>query len=267
MLLLLSTLLGCSSQTQSSSSAGNANPPADGVQSTAPADKSVTLNIAAAASLTDALSEIGAEYNKTCSDVLQFNFAGSGTLQKQISEGAPCDLFISASKKYMDAIEEEGLIDPDSRRNLLSNELTLIAAAEKKDTVTLESLTDPAVESIALGDPESVPAGKYAQQALTQLGMWDQLQDKIIYAKDVRQVLEYVDSGNADCGFVYSSDALMLESGAIIGDAPSDSHDPIVYPAALLPSENSEAAAAFYAFISSDYAKETFLKYGFQVIE
>lgn len=233
-----------------------------------PTDEAVEVNISAAASLTDALNEIKEEYAKESNAILQFNFAASGTLQKQIQEGAPCDLFISASKSHMDMLDEEGLIDQDSRQDLLGNALTLIAVAEKKDLIKDENaLTTADVESIAIGTPESVPAGKYAQQAMESLGMWDQVQDKLMFAKDVRQVLEYVDTGNADCGLVYSSDAKLLETGVIVGDLPEDSHDPIVYPAALIKdSAQPEAAKAFYEFLQTDYAKGVFEKYGFSVL-
>lgn len=233
-----------------------------------PTDEEVEINISAAASLADALTEIQAEYVKESNTILQFNFAASGTLQKQIAEGAPCDLFISASKSHMDALEEAGMIVTDSRKNLLGNALTLIAASEKADVIQgYESLTSADVTGISVGTPESVPAGKYAQQALQNLGIWDQIQDKVIFAKDVRQVLEYVDAGNVDCGLVYKSDAMVMKTGIVVADLPEDSHDPIIYPAALIAdSTQEEAAARFYDFLKTDYAKSVFKKYGFSVI-
>ncbi|HVI40565.1 MAG TPA: molybdate ABC transporter substrate-binding protein, partial [Anaerovoracaceae bacterium] len=233
-----------------------------------PADEAVEVNISAAASLTDALTKIQTEYAKESNTILQFNFAGSGALQKQIEEGAPCDLFIAASKANMDALEEAGLIVADSRKDMLGNTLTLVAAAEKADAVKgYEALTTADVTSISIGTPDSVPAGKYAQQSLENLGVWDQIQDKIVYAKDVRQVLEYVDTGNVDCGLVYKSDTLAMKTGVVVMDMPEDSHDPIVYPAALIKdSAQGEAAAKFYEFLQTDYAKDVFEKYGFAVL-
>ncbi|MCR6545209.1 molybdate ABC transporter substrate-binding protein [Dehalobacterium formicoaceticum] len=233
-----------------------------------PTDEAVEINISAAASLTDALTEIQAEYAKKSNAILQFNFAASGTLQKQIQEGAPCDLFISASKGHMDTLEGDGLVVTDSRKDLLGNTLTLIATAEKADLITgPESFTNDDVASIAIGEPESVPAGNYSKQTFESLGIWDQIQEKLVFAKDVRQVLQYVDSGNADCGLVYRSDAMLLETGKIIVDMPADSHDPIVYPAAIMKNAaQPEAANAFYEFLQTDYAKKTFEKYGFQVL-
>jgi molybdate transport system substrate-binding protein len=227
----------------------------------------VELNISAAASLTDALEEIYTEYQKAGTDIIYFNFAASGTLQKQILEGAPCDLFISASKGHMDGLAEADKIVAESRKDLLGNALTLIASAEKAGVVGVDSLTSADVTSIAVGEPESVPAGNYAKQALESLGIWESVQDKLIFAKDVRQVLEYVETGNADCGFVYRSDAALLETGVILSDLPEDSHSPIVYPAALIAGSANEAAAqTFYDYLQSDYAKGVFEKYGFTVL-
>ncbi|MDR2088293.1 MAG: molybdate ABC transporter substrate-binding protein [Clostridiales Family XIII bacterium] len=233
----------------------------------AEAGAGVELNVSAAASLTDALEEIYAEYQKAGDDVIHFNFAASGTLQKQILEGAPCDFFISASKGHMDALAEADLIVPESRKDLLGNALVLIAAAEKADLIDPDSLTGADVASIAIGEPESVPAGNYAKQSLESLGTWEAVQDKLIFAKDVRQVLEYVETGNADCGFVYRSDAALMETGVIAAELPEESHSPIVYPAALVAgSENAAAAQAFYDYLQSDYAKGVFEKYGFTVL-
>lgn len=232
-----------------------------------PKGKPVQINISAAASLTDALTEIQKEYAKKSDNVLQFNFAASGALQKQIEEGAPCDLFISAAKSNMDTLEQEGLILSDTRRDLLGNKLTLIAASEKADKIKGYEDLLTAADSISIGTPESVPAGKYAQQALQKLGLWDRLQKKLVYAKDVRQVLEYVDTGNVDCGIVYQSDTLTMKTGVVVANLPEDSHDPIIYPAALIKdSAQSGAAADFYDFLQTDYAKGVFEKYGFTVL-
>lgn len=229
--------------------------------------QSVTINISAAASLTDALNEISTEYAKTSQDKLLFNFAGSGSLMTQIEEGAPCDLFISASKEHMDELDTQGLIEEKTRVDLLGNTLTLIASEESKDLVSMDSLAGDEVKSIAIGTPESVPAGKYAQQSFQTLGIAEQVGPKLILGKDVRSVLDYVETGNVDCGFVYKTDALLLKSGAIIQDVPEDYHKPIVYPMAVLSeSQNKEAITEFYEFLQTDYAKGVFEKYGFTVL-
>ncbi len=226
------------------------------------------VTVLAAASLTDALDEIIAEFEKDSDCTITASYAGSGDLVQQIEGGAPCDIFISASKANMDQLEEKDYIDSETRQDLLTNTLTLITTIEKKDDITMDSLTSDAAGTIAIGEPETVPAGKYATQVFDNMGITDQISGKIVYAKDVRAVLNYVETGDADCGFVYRTDALLLDSskGAIIGDVDESLHDPIVYPAAILKdAPESEHAAEFYEFIQTDFAKEVFEKYGFTV--
>lgn len=226
------------------------------------------VTVLAAASLTDALDEIIAEYEKDAGATITASYAGSGDLVQQIEGGAPCDIFISASKSNMDQLEEGSYLDNETRINMLINTLTLISTVEKKDVVTMDTLTSAEVGTIAVGEPETVPAGKYAAQALDNLGITSQLTDKIVYAKDVRAVLDYVETGNADCGFVYRTDALMMdtEKGVIIGDVDGSLHDAIVYPAAILAEAPAgDAAADFFEFLQGDFAKGVFEKYGFTV--
>ena len=164
LVLILTSLLGCSS-------------------------KSVELNISAAASLQDAAKELQNLYNQEHPDVkILYNFGASGTLQHQIEEGAPTDLFISAGKKQMDALEEQNMLLENSRVNLLTNELVLITGKDSQLT-GFEGLTEDTIQKISIGVPETVPAGNYAKEALTNLGLWDTLQPKLVLAKDVRQVL------------------------------------------------------------------------------
>lgn len=265
LLVLTFFFAGCNSTDTSNDANNNTSekPAAEGS-----AEEGVTVNISAAASLSEALIEIQTEYAKESNDTLQFNFAGSGSLQKQIQEGAPCDLFISASKAHMDTLEGAGFINTESRKDMLGNTLTLIASKEKADVVKgKDSLTSANVESISIGEPETVPAGKYAQQSFESLKISDEVKDKIVLAKDVKQVLEYVETGNVDCGLVYKSDAMLLETGIIVEDMPAGSHDPIIYPAALIKdAEQLEAAADFYEFLQTDYTKAVFEKYGFVVL-
>lgn len=224
------------------------------------------ITVLAAASLTDSLDEIIKEYNKNSTDKIKTSYAGSGDLVQQIKGGAPWDLFISASKSNMDELQEEGLIDEESREDLLGNTLTLVASKEKADKVTRDALTTDAVESIAIGEEETVPAGKYAMQVLDKLKITSKVKDKIVKAKDVKAVLNYVDTGNADCGFVYKTDAMLADSAKIIADVDANLHDPIVYPAAMMKdSKQAEATANFYKYLQDDFAKQTFEKYGFVV--
>lgn len=226
------------------------------------------VTVLAAASLTDALDEIITEHEKDSDCTIKASYAGSGDLVQQIEGGAPCDIFISASKSNMDQLEEGGYLNTDTRKDMLLNTLTLISTVEKKDVVTMDTLTSDDIDVIAVGEPETVPAGKYATQVLDNLSLTDSLSEKIVYAKDVRAVLDYVETGNADCGFVYRTDALMMdtEKGAIIGDVDAELHDAIVYPAAILKdAPQADFAADFYEFLQSDFAKEVFEKYGFTV--
>jgi len=228
------------------------------------------INISAAASLTDALKEIQKEYAQISRDELVFNFAGSGTLRKQIEEGAPCDMFISASESDMNMLEKAGLINAESRVGLLSNTLVLIGSTEISERVKNQDniaalLNAVAFDSIAVGTPESVPAGRYAKQSLEHIGLWEKLQSKLVLAKDVRQVLEYVETGNVDFGLVYRTDALLLNNGRLLGDMPEASYDSILYSMVLLKESAHPDAKRFYDYLKTDAAKAVFKKYGFIV--
>ncbi len=237
-------------------------------KSNQPQIKAVTITVGAAASLQDAANELKDIYAKQHPEYkITYNFASSGTLQKQIEAGAPVDLFISAGKKQMDELAAQGLIIDSSRQDLLGNTLILIA---KKDS-SLNSFTglkDGSINKISIGTPETVPAGKYAQETLSNLKLWDELQPKMVLAKDVRQVLTYVETGNVDAGLVYNSDAISSKSIRIVAEAPADSHKAIVYPLAIIKnSPNQKAVQAFIDFLSSAEAKAVFEKYGFIVIQ
>ncbi len=222
-----------------------------------------TINISAAASLTDALLEIKEEYSKENSDTLEFNFAGSGTLQKQIEEGAPCDLFFSAAKSNTDKLISQDLIDTQYCDDILKNKLVLISGNIVLSSVN--EITNENIKSIAIGNTETVPAGTYAKEALESLKIYDEVQNKLIFAKDVKLVAQYVESGNVDCGFVYNSDCVIMETNKI--DVPEDLYSQILYPLALVKdSKNKEVAIKFYNFIKSDTCKKIFEKYGFTVL-
>jgi molybdate transport system substrate-binding protein len=230
--------------------------------------KTVTLNIAAAASLKDAASELQSIYAKKHPEVkINYNLAASGTLQQQIEQGAPTDLFISAGKKQMDALGQENLIVADSRKDLLGNKLVLVTG--KNSTLKdFNGLTDTAIKKISIGTPETVPAGKYAQDTLTSLNLYNQIQPKLVLAKDVKQVLTYVQTGNVDAGLVYFSDTYKVNDIKIVATAPEDSHKPIVYPMAIVKaSKNQSAAQSFAEFLASPEAAKVFSKYGFEPLQ
>ncbi|MDR0886953.1 MAG: molybdate ABC transporter substrate-binding protein [Clostridiales Family XIII bacterium] len=230
-----------------------------------PAPAPVELTIGAAASLTGALNEIIEEYKVEAENVTVTPvYEGSGVIQKQIEEGAPMDLFISAAKSNMDTLADEDLILADTREDLLTNSLVLIGSAEKADSLTLDTLAE--ASNIALGEIDTVPAGKYAKQSLESLGLWADIESKIVYQKDVKAVLQAVETGNADAGFVYKSDATSMTSAKEIAEVPADSHDPIVYPAALVKAtKEKQATEDFLAYLKEDDAKTIFEKYGFSV--
>lgn len=226
------------------------------------------LTVSAAASLQDVAEELRNIYTRKYPNAnINYRFASSGTLQQQIEEGAPVDLFISAGESQMDALSEKGLIKEGSRKDLLSNELVLIAKKDSKLS-SFAGLIDPSIARIGIGKPETVPAGMYAKQTLTYLNLWDRIKHKLVYAQDVRQVLASVESGDVDAGLVYRSDALVGENIRTVAVAPAGSHDPILYPLAIIKStQNQKEAEAFAAFLSSDEAAQVFSKYGFKVLE
>ncbi|MEQ8202117.1 MAG: molybdate ABC transporter substrate-binding protein, partial [Syntrophomonadaceae bacterium] len=194
---------------------------------------------------------------------ITYNLAASGTLQQQIEQGAPADMFISAGKSQMDALEQKGLIVASSRKNVVGNELVLVAGKDSKLS-GFEGLSDPAVKKIAIGTPESVPAGQYAKDTLTTMGLWDKLTSKLVQAKDVRAVLNYVETGNVDAGLVYRTDAATSTTVKIVAAAPAGSSKPIVYPMAIIASSKQpQEAQQFEDFLASDEATQVFAKYGF----
>ncbi|KXZ20945.1 molybdenum ABC transporter substrate-binding protein [Bacillus nakamurai] len=229
-------------------------------------EKKVTLTVSAAASAQDALEEIQTNYEKSHSNVtIQDNFGSSGTLQKQISQGAGADLFFSAAEDKFDTLVNDGDIDKKDSKDLLKNELVLIVPEKNSAHINhLDDLKKDSTEKIALGTPESVPAGQYAKQSLTKLSLWDQVKSKVVYAKDVRQVLSYVETGNVDAGLVYKTDALVSKKVKITDEAPAKTHDPIVYPLGIVKdTKHRKEAEAFYMYLQSKEAMKVFKKYGF----
>ena len=224
--------------------------------------------IVAAASMTDAVKEIGANYEKQHPDVkLMYNFGSSGALQSQIEQGAPADVFISAAHTQMNALEEDHLIDKATRKDLLENKVVLIVP--KDSTLVLDDFAAAAtdkVSKIALGEPKSVPVGQYSEEIFTNLNVWADIKAKAVYASDVRQVLSWVETGEVDCGVVYATDAAISDKVKVLLEAPAGTHKPVVYPAAMVSSsKNPEIAKDFLAYLSQDEQKAILAKYGFDV--
>lgn len=225
-----------------------------------------TLIVSAAASVTDALEEIRLFYQQAHPNVeVIYNFGSSGALQRQIEQGAPVNVFISAAPQPINVLERKGLLVAGTRKNLLANQIVLIA---RKDSYVkgFQDLALPSVARVAVGDPGSVPAGIYAKQVLTTLKLWELLRPKLVLAKDVRQVLSYVATGNVDAGIVYLTDAQASKRVRVVAIAPPSSHEPVIYPVAIIKdSQNIPAAQSFVEFLFNTKAKAVFEKYGFAI--
>lgn len=264
--VLSAAIIGCGNNSQNS---GSEQKNTDTVQSESGKtdDKEdVQLTISAAASLKEAMADIEAEYKTEHPNVtLTFNFGSSGSLQKQIEQGAPCDVFISAGQSQMKTLADESLLISDTNKNLVKNQLVLVGPSDT-EIKSVNDLTSDYVKHIAVGEPSSVPAGKYADEVLTNLNLKDSVSSKLTFAKDVKEVLAWTVSGNAEVGFVYKSDALSSDSAKIIETLPEDSHSPITYPAAVINStKNEKDAKEFEDFLFSDKCKSIFEKYGYEM--
>ena len=263
-LCLMLGAVGCSNNSSSSSSS-NASSAAS---SSGDSSEKVELNISAAASLQEAMVELEKEFKNIKPDVkLTVNLGSSGSLMQQIQEGAPCDLFISAGAKQMDTLVEDGTVEKDAVKTLLTNDLVLVAAkGEKVDS--LDALKTDDVEKIAIGDPESVPAGKYAKEVLDNTKLYDNVKDKLVLAKDVKEVLSWVQKGNADVGFVYLSDATGVDDVDVVLTTDDDSHSEIAYPVAVLKdSKQAKVAQQFEDFLLSNKAQNILEKHGFNKVK
>ena len=226
------------------------------------------LTVSAAISLKDALDEVKQVYGSANPGVsLAMNYGGSGTLQIQIEQGAPVDIFLSAAPKQMDALAAKGLLLDGTRGDLLRNDVVLIVPKDSSlQIASFQDLARTDIKKVALGEPATVPAGQYAKEVLTSLGIYDAVNAKAVLAKDVRQVLTYVETGNVDAGIVYATDALSSSKVNVVATAPENSHDPVIYPAAVVKdSKNPAAARAFLDFLSGAQARTIFQKYGFAI--
>ncbi len=236
---------------------------------TEPPDSPVSLTVSAAASLQNALSAIDPLFEQNHPDIkVSYNSGGSGTLQRQIEQGAPADIFFSASPLQMDALAEKGLIRSDSRQDLLSNQLVLIAplasALAQFEDLRPESSAEQPLPKIAVGEFNSVPAGQYAQATLTDLKLLPQLMPQLVFFSNVRGVLAAVESGNAGAGLVYQTDAQLSDQVKVVAIAPPASHPPILYPIAILQrSEHPEAAQQYIDFLTTPAADRVFQQFGF----
>lgn len=226
------------------------------------------IRISVAGSLIDAVKNVVAIYQQTHPEVeLLANFASSGALAKQIIAGAPTDIYISANPKWMRYLWQQGLVADNTERTLVHNSLVLVSAAESQISSLVDILH---MEKVALGSPKSVPAGKYAEQALTAANLYQQLQveNKLIFAKDVRQALLYADRGEVDGAFVFRTDALMAQQTKILLRIPQSLYPQITYPATILKgAEEKPDVVDFFNYLFSPEGQQILMKYGFELAE
>jgi molybdate transport system substrate-binding protein len=230
-----------------------------------PAAADQEVIVSAAASLSNVMKEVVAQFEKTHPGTkVVCNFAASGVLLQQMAKGAPVDVFAAADQQTMNQAQEKQLIIPDTRKNFVSNRLALIAPLDSKLTVSgLKDLTGPAVKRVAVGNPSTVPAGRYAKEALVKAGLWDKLSPKFVLAESVRQVLDYVSRGEVDAGLVYSTDAAIAKGKVKVVQTVTE-HAPILYPIAVIESTGKKVLAqSFVGFVVSSTAQEILAKFGF----
>lgn len=225
------------------------------------------LTVHAAASLTDALKEIGAAYEKESGDKLQFNFGASSMLARQIEQGAPADLFFSADEAKMDALEKKDLLLPGTRRSLLSNLLVIVVAADATTVPKSASdLTKAEYKKIALAEPQTVPAGIYAREYLQKAGLWDAVKERIVPTENVRAALAAVESGNVEAGIVYKTDSLISKKVKVAVEISAADGPKISYPIGVLKSSKEpERAKKFAEYLAGPKARSIFEKFGFIV--
>ena len=228
------------------------------------------ITMFAAASLTDALQDVGTAWQKQGHPPIRFSFGASSTLARQIEQGAPANLFASADLQWMDYLAQGNLLVSGTRRDLLSNKLVLIVPASRPTHVDISKGFDLAAllgsgGRLAIGDPAHVPAGIYAEQALKSLGIWDYARQHLAPAADVRSALLLVERGEAPAGIVYATDAMVSRSVIVAGTFPANSHPPITYPFAILKGGDSDQARALMKFLSGTEAQAIFARDGFVV--
>nr|WP_144920616.1 molybdate ABC transporter substrate-binding protein [Paenibacillus bovis] len=227
-------------------------------------DEQVELIISSAASLQHALNDIQDNFEKEHPHVkVFFNYGGSGSLQQQILYGAPVDVFFSASESKFNTLVDNEIIEISA--DLVGNEIVLVVPHESN----IATFTDlHKTNTISIGTPETVPAGKYAQEALTSMELWDTVSEKVVYAKDVRQVLTYVETGNVDAGIVYKTDALSSDKVKVVATADQQLHTPIIYPVGIIKSAiHQDEAKLFFDYIQNEESIKILEKYGFKGLD
>jgi molybdate transport system substrate-binding protein len=237
-----------------------------GAQAGAADDDKPSITVFAAASLTNVLQELGDGFTKDASTPVRFSFAASSALARQIENGSRADMFFSADLEWMDYLESRKLIQPATRHDVVGNQLVLIAPADSKIVLKIQPHFALAATlgkgRLATGDPDSVPVGRYAHEALANLGVWDEVSARLVRADSVRSALAFVDRGEAALGIVYATDALIDKKVRVVDAFPAATHMPIVYPVALTIGAKADAAK-FLAYIRGPAGSVAFQHYGF----
>lgn len=229
-----------------------------------------SMTVFAAASTTDSLTQIGKLFVEKKMGNFVPSFGSSSTLAKQIENGAPANIFLSANKEWMDYLQDKNLLAPNSRFDLLSNRIVLIVPANSKiDNIAITQGFNLAAllgdGRLAMGDPDHVPVGMYGKQALEKLEVWQSVADNVARTKDVRAALALVERGEAPIGLVYATDAAITDKVRVVGVFPENTHPPIVYPVALIAGKETPTAKKFMDFLKGPEAKSIFAKFGFMV--
>lgn len=224
------------------------------------------ITVSAAVSLKDVMQDIKKAYEADAKEEkVIFNFGGSGSLQQQVENGAPVDVFISAAPKQIDELIKKEFIEKETKVDLVKNDVVLVIPKNSKLNIyNYNGLTDISIQKIGIGEPKSVPCGQYAMEIFKSLGIADKLTPKLIFGKDVREILRWVETENADAGIVYKTDAIISDKVKIVCVAPKGSHSVVIYPAAIIKdSKVKESAKSFVDYLKGAKAKALFEKYGF----
>ena len=229
----------------------------------------INLTVSVASSVQDAMKDIQALYRQENPNInIDYNFGSSGSLQQQIEQGAPADIFLSAAPKQMNALQQKNLLLTETRQDLLSNRIVLIVPKEVNNNVTFKSLKKAKLKKVALGDPASVPAGQYGKEVLMSLKLYKEINSKLVFGKNIRQVLFFVETGNVDVGLVYRTDVRVSDKVKIVDAASENYHSSIIYPVSVIKhSKHPEEAQQFTEFLFSKKAKDIFENYEFKLVK
>ncbi|WP_300344806.1 molybdate ABC transporter substrate-binding protein [Fusobacterium sp.] len=218
------------------------------------------ITISAAASLKEVMNEIILEFEKENKDIkININLGGSGALKNQIISGAPVDIVFFASQKDLKDLDEKGMIEKNYNEDILKNRMVIVGKEKINDLSEIKN------HKIAIGTPETVPAGKYAKEILNNSNLWNEVQENIVFSKDVRSAMQYVEIDEVDYAFIYKTDAKIMKNGIISFIVPETLHKPIIYSYGIIKDKNSKEVIKFYEFLKSEYSQSLYEKYNFEI--